>query len=398
MEEKKGNLLGGTLLIAGTSIGGGILGLPVLTGVAGFIPSLVIFFLCWLFMVSTGLLFLEVSQWVKRDSNIISMTERILGKSGKAAAWLLYLFLFYCLMVAYLVGCGNLIVEFSNKNLPDWSGSIIFALFFSPLILIPTVMAGRLNTFLVAGLALTYFLFVFLGFHYVKIDLLTASDWSKSSLVLPIAFISFAYQGTIPTLISYMHYDTKSIRKAIIYGSFIPFIAYIIWEWLILGIVPLNGPGGLMEALKNGDNAVTPLKNFINHSAIYDIGQAFAFFALVTSFLGVSLGLRDFLADGLEIKKDFKGKCFLALLVCTIPLIIAVSYPHIFLTALDYAGGFGSAFLLGLLPIVMVWKGRYQLGLAGEEQIPGGRFVLMLLGIFVCLEIILETLQVIKRM
>lgn len=397
MEERKRNLLGGALLIAGTTIGGGILGLPVLTSVAGFMPSVFAFILCWLFMCATGLLFLEIAQWMQGESNIISMTKKILGEPGKYIAWILYIFLFYCLMVAYLVGCGNLVTEFTSHALPDWSGSIIFAVLFAPLILIPTAMAGRLNTWLVAGLAISYFAFVFLGFRYVKTDLLTYVDWSNTSLVLPIAFISFAYQGTIPTLITYMHHDTKNIRKAIIIGSMIPLFAYLIWEWLILGIVPLNGPGGLLETLNNGDNAVVPLKNYLAHPAIYGIGQAFAFFALVTSFLGVSLGLRDFLADGLGIKKDAKGKLLLALLVYTIPLIIAVSHPHVFLIALDYAGGFGSALLLGLLPIVMAWRGRYQMRLPANEQVPGGRVVLGLLGVFVIFELVMETRHVLAR-
>lgn len=384
--------------MAGTTIGGGMLGLPILTGQAGFLPSIVIYVLCWLFMASTGLLFLEVSQWLRGESNIISMAEKTLGMPGKVFAWVLYIFLFFCLMVAYLVGCGNLVVQFTNYSIPDWLGPIIAAIILAPLILIRTAKASKLNTLLVAGLAVSYFGFVILGFKYVDVNLLKVWDWSKSSQVLPIAFISFAYQGIVPTLATYMHHDAKNIRKAILIGSFIPLIAYIIWEWLILGIVPLHGSGGLLEALNKGDNAITPLKNFIHNPRVFEVGQAFAFFALVTSFLGVALGLRDFLADGLNIKKDVQGRILLVFLVCTLPLIIAVSYPHIFLVALDYAGGFGSALLLGLLPIVMAWRGRYRFELPGKHQLPGGRLALIILGIFVCFELITETKRVLENL
>lgn len=47
----------GTLLIAGTTIGGGVLALPVVTGIAGYVPSLLIYLICWMFMATTGLLF-----------------------------------------------------------------------------------------------------------------------------------------------------------------------------------------------------------------------------------------------------------------------------------------------------------------------------------------------------
>lgn len=394
----KGSVLGGALLVAGTSIGGGMLALPVLTSVAGFLPSLAIYFLCWIFMASTGLLFLEIAQWMKGDANIISMASYTLGKPGRYFAWVLYLFLFYCLTVAYIVGCGNIVSELSNFAIPDWLAPLLFVLVFSPLIIMSTVLAGRLNIFLVGGLALSYLAFVIMGFSYVNTDLLRTADWSQSAKVLPIAFTSFAYQGIIPTLTTYMQKDIKKTRLAILIGSFIPLIAYIIWQWLILGIVPIHGPGGLAEALQKGDNAVYPLHNFIANPSIYYIGQAFAFFALVTSFLGVALGLRDFLADGLQIKKNTQGKLILALLVFTLPLIIAIIYPHIFLIALDYAGGFGCALLLGLLPILMVWVARYHFGKEENPQLPGGRLVLILLGAFVVFEVVNEIKHVIERL
>lgn len=394
----KGSVFGGALLVAGTSIGGGMLALPVLTSLAGFLPSLVIYLLCWLFMASTGLLFLEISQWMKGEANIISMAERTLGKPGKYFAWVVYLFLFYCLNVAYMVGCGNILVELSQYNLPDWLGPLLCAILFSPLILISTALVSRLNISLIAGLAFSFFGFVFLGFQYVQPQLLTHADWSYSLKVLPIAFTSFAYQGIIPTLATFMHHDAKSIRKAILIGSFIPLIAYTIWEWLILGIVPLEGANGLKDALQQGQNAVHPLKYFLYNDSVYWLGQAFAFFALVTSFLGVSLGLRDFLADGLSIQKDMKGKILLVLLVMLPPLMVAISYPHIFLIALDYAGGFGCALLLGLLPVIMVWRGRYFLNLPYDPQLMGGKIVLSLLGLFVSIELISEFKQLFIRL
>ena len=397
MEHRKGTLLSGSLLVAGTSIGGGMLALPVLTSLAGFLPSIAVYLVCWLFMASTGLLFLEVSQWVKGESNIITMAEVTLGKKGRYFAWVLYLFLFYCLTIAYIVGCGNLVVEFSGHSIPDWLGPIIFVILFAPLILISTNRASQMNIWLVGGLALSYLGFVILGAQYVNFDLLKHHDWSYSFMILPIAFTSFAYQGIVPTLAAYMHHDAPAIRKVILIGSFIPFIAYTIWEALILGIVPVEGAGGLAAALLRGDNAVYPLKNFIQNPIVYFLGQAFAFFALVTSFLGVTLGLRDFLADGLKIRKNAKGKALLSLLIFAFPLAIAVSYPHIFLQALDYAGGFGVALLLGLLPIVMTWIGRYHFNWNGRHQLPGGKIALGVLGLFVIAEILNETRNLIER-
>src|SRR5688572_4400078 len=105
---REGSVLGGVLLIAGCCIGAGMLGLPVLSAAAGFIPSFVLFVLCWLFMVVTGLLLLEVNLLFTEEVSIISMAGRTLGKVGQAVGWVCFLFLFYCLMVAYVAGSGVL--------------------------------------------------------------------------------------------------------------------------------------------------------------------------------------------------------------------------------------------------------------------------------------------------
>ena len=55
-----GHLIGGTLLITGTAVGVGMLALPVATGPGGFLPAVTIYIICWLFMLCTGLLLLEL--------------------------------------------------------------------------------------------------------------------------------------------------------------------------------------------------------------------------------------------------------------------------------------------------------------------------------------------------
>lgn len=384
---ESGRLFKGILLVAGTSIGGGMLALPVLTSLTGFLPALLVYLLCWLFMASTGLLLLEVCFWVDPDANLVTMAERTLGKPGKFAAWGLYLFLFYCLTLAYIVGCGDLVMEVLEGRIPEWAGAIIFILLFSPIIFAGARAAGRINVFLMLGLAISYIGFVILGYKHVKPELWAYRDWAFLPMAFPIAFTAFAYQGIIPTLVSYMHRDVSRLRLAIIIGSFLPLVVYVIWQGLIMGIVPTHGPGGLAEALEKGDNAVQPLKNFLQNPSVYIVGQFFAFFALVTSFLGVTLGLVDFLADGLKIKKDFTGKLLLCAMVFIPPLIVSYTNPGLFLMALDYAGGFGCALLLGLMPVLMVWVGRYKLGLPSVHALPGGKLVLSLLAAFVFIEL-----------
>lgn len=385
--NKHGGVLGGTLLIAGTTIGGGMLALPVLTSPAGFYPSIAIYFLCWLFMTCTGLLFLELSLSMEHDANIVTMAEKTLGTPGKIFAWTIYLVLFYCLTLAYIVGLGNLLSSFLPQTLPKLFGPLLVVVLFAPFVYVGAKVVGKLNIFLMAGLIFFYLCFVFIGAPWIKTEQLETSNWHLSLFALPIAFTAFAYQGTIPTLVSYLDRNAKKLRLSIILGSLIPLVTYILWQGLILGIVPYHGEQGLAQTLQEGQNAVYPLKNFIGDPKIYVIGQYFAFFALLTSFFGVTLGLLDFLADGLKIKKTTQGKLILCSLLFLPPLILAVIYPNVFLQALDYAGGYGCALLLGLLPILMIWSLRYSKKELRDVQLPGGKFILILLLLFVLFEL-----------
>lgn len=385
----QGSLLGGALLVAGTTIGGGMLALPVLTSPGGFIPSLFIYVACWLFMTATGLLFLEISLQMEDNANLISMADKTFGLPGKVFAWILYLFLFYCLTVAYVVGCGDLITELAPSYLPRALGPLLFVLLFAPFIYAGTRIVGKLNIYLMFGLAVFYCAFVVIGAREVQTELLLHRNWSLSLLALPIAFTAFAYQGIVPTLVHYLNRDAGRIRKSIWMGTTCALITYFVWQWLILGIIPFEGEAGLKEALAQGQNAVYPLKNHLNTPEIYLIGRFFAFFALITSFFGVTLGLQDFLADGLNIQKSPKGKALLLLLVFLPPLAISAYYPHLFLQALDYAGGYGVALLLGLLPVAMAWKMR-KLHPEQNRQLIGGDKLLALMALFVIFECIIE--------
>jgi len=146
-----------------------------------------------------------------------------------------------------------------------------------------------------------------------------------------------------------------------------------------------------MVAKELGQTAVAPLKGAVLSSMIVTVGHAFAFFAITTSFLGVTLGLFDFLADSLKIPKKGVRKLFLAFLTFIPPSLISLINPTAFITALVFAGGIGCALLLGLLPTIMVWMARYRHeGHDGPVQLFGGKWTLSALLVFVLFELLLE--------
>lgn len=380
-----GHVIGGALLVAGTAIGAGMLALPVVTALGGFWPSFLIYTLCWLFMTCTGLLMLEICLKLPPDANLVSMAETYLGRAGKVAAWILYLFLFYSLSVAYVSGGGGLLRDWLGLNASS-TGPLLFVAVLAPFVYFGAKMVDRVNLLLMGGLIGSYLLFVFFGIPHVDGELLKRGNWGSALLALPVIFTSFSYQGIIPSLTTYMRRDAAKIRIAILSGTTLAFAIYLLWEWLILGIIPLEG---LERAKMAGQTAVQPLKHHLADSSIVAIGQAFAFFAITTSYLGVTLGLFDFLADGLRMAKKGSRRLFLASLTFLPPIAIALYNPGAFLSALNYAGGIGCALLLGLIPTLMVWIAR-QRKEEGPLLLGGGKWVLAFLLLFALFEVAFE--------
>jgi tyrosine-specific transport protein len=186
----------------------------------------------------------------------------------------------------------------------------------------------------------------------------------------------------VPSLKTYLHGDVKKLRLAIVMGSTLPLVIYAIWEWLILGLVPMGGGVGLKALSNEGEMATYALKMAAGTSRIADLAQYFAFFAILTSFLGNSLSFVDFLADGFKVRKDRMGKLLLCILVIVPPLLLSVVYPHLFLTALNYAGAFGAVTLFGIMPALMVWSGRYREKIKAPKMLPGGKTTLITIILF----------------
>ncbi|MBI5274737.1 MAG: tyrosine transporter [Chlamydiales bacterium] len=382
------SIISGSLLVGGTAIGAGMLALPVASATGGFFPACVMYFLCWLFSMFTGLLMFEALLKMPKDSNVISLAKHYLGNGGRIAAWVLYLFLFYCLTIAYITAGGGIFSSLLSNADSKVLGTLLFTAVFGSIVFIGAKAVDKINILLMVGLIASYVIFVALGINKVNAAFLKRVEWLGAFQALPIIFTSFSYQGLIPSLAHYLHYNQKIMRYSIIIGSSIPFVAYILWDLLIKGIVPVEGAHGLVQMQQLGATAVEPLKYYLKTNSVYVIGQFFAFFALTTSFFGVTLPLVDFWADGLKVKKTGLTRAGLVCLVYLPPLVISLTNPTIFFKALNFAGGIGCVFLLGLIPILMVWAGRYRKkDHTVHYQLFGGKTMLIALLLFIVFEL-----------
>lgn len=385
-------LLGGILLVSGTTIGAGMLALPVITGFAGFFPSIALLVIYWLYMTYTALLMLEVNLLMDDEhTNLITMAKRTIGGWGEFVSWVTYLFLLYALTTAYIAGSGPIVIDFvkgiMGYEMPAWAGSIPLLVIFGFFVYKGTKSVDYVNRLLMVGLVVAYVAMVIFISPHVEPKLLMHTDWKYLLIAISIVATSFGFHIIIPSLTIYMNRDVKLLKRSILIGSLIPLVVYIIWEYLTLGIVPLEG---IAKGYKEGTNGAHLMTTILGNSLISTIARIFSFFAIVTSFLGVSLSLSHFLADGFKIKQTRQGRVLLYLMTFLPPVIVTLIDPRAFLSALEYAGAFGVVILLGLLPALMVWWGRYRKHYTSTFKAPGGKVVLLIVMVLSIVVIIIE--------
>lgn len=385
---KTNRFLGSILLIGGTSIGAGMLALPVTTAMYGFFPSILLFVLCWLCMMTTGLLMLEVNLWLKPGSNIISMAQQTLGVSGRIVAWATYILLFYSLMAAYVSGMGDLVNKAVSTtfhfNISTGTGSLLLIILVGSAVYFGMHWVDYLNRAFFFGKFITYVAVVIAVSPFVSMPQLTPTHFNGAWLALPVIITSFGFQNTIPGLRVYLNDDVKKLRLAILIGSTIPLFIYILWEFVIIGVVPVEGKEGLLAILASGQPATglgASLEHILQNNWILNLFKAFTLCAIVTSFVGVSFSLYDFLIDSFSIKRDKKGRTLALVMTFLPPLIFAFVYPDGFIFALGYAGIF-VAILLGILPALMSWSGRHWKKIATGYRPAINRFMLVLIILF----------------
>ncbi len=381
----RSRLIGGILLIVGTSIGGGMLALPVSTAEAGVTNSIVFLTLCWLIMTAGALLVLEVNLRLPVGSNMISMAKSTLGLPGQIIAWITYLLLLYTLVAAYISGGSDVFSALLGKinfTFPSWLMPAILTIIFSQIIYSGIKAVDYVNRGLMLGKIGIYLLLVFLIIPHVNV-----ATWQGGSLpaipgTLMLLVTSFGFATLIPSLREYFNDDVKTLRKVIILGSFIPLLCYIVWEAVVMGVVHREGSDGLLALMTSQHTTsglTEALNTALNSKIITGFFSFFTSICMLTAFLGVSLGLFDFLADGLNLKrKGNQGRIVLALTFLP-PLAIVLISPGIFIQALSYAGVLCVVLLL-FLPTLMAWQGRKQTSDKSLIFIPGGRFSLILIG------------------
>ena len=391
-------MIGAILLIVGTSIGGGMLALPVATAAGGFLNACMLMLACWLAMTFCAFLILEVNLWLPNQSNIISMAKSTLGKAGQIIAWVSYLLLHYSLLAAYLSSGTDVLHGVLAKlltEIPMWVCSLLVMLLLGAVVYRGISVIDYFNRGLMFVKLGAYFLLVVMALPHINLNLLPAGKFHYLLSAVTVVVTSFGYATVVPSLRAYFEGDVKKLRTVILIGSLIPLFCYILWVFVIQANLPSEGANGLIKIADSGREVsmlTHALTTTIHNPWVITSANIFTSICIATAFLGVALCLTDFLSDGLQIEKKGWGNLKVHALTFLPPLAIILFYPGAFLIGLSYAGIF-CIILLMLLPPLMVWSGRYYKKIAFGYQVVGGKPALAItIGLAILVLIVTKTM------
>lgn len=373
-------LFGSTLIIAGTTIGAGMLALPLASAGIGFSTSLLIMLVLWALMAFTALLMVELHQYADSNATLHTLAQKILGYKGKWIATFAMLFLFYALCAAYIAGGGSQftqrITEFTGTHFSPGTGTVLFTIVVAIVVTLGTGLVDKVNRVLFACKLVALVMVLFFLAPNVTHSYLLSMPLQQGLIVaaIPVIFTSFGFHGSIPAIVNYLDGNTSALRKAILMGSAIPLIIYMFWQIVTLGVIPQD------HLVNNSQlNAlVRTLAQTVHQSNLSHIIGIFADLALLTSFLGVSLGLFEFLGDSLSKTTRAMNRPLVSLITFLPPLAFALFYPQGFIMALGYAA-IALAILAIFLPVVMVYTVRKQSRHTAQPyQVKGGSAALII--------------------
>ena len=378
--------LGSTLITSGTMIGAGMLAMPLTSAGIGFTFTVVLLVLLWILLTYSALLFVEVYQTAEHDAGIGTLAAQYFGRPGRIVATSVLMIFLYALLSAYVTGGGAILAstlpDFATPDLKMKGSILAFTIFFGIFVAIGTSFVDALNRFLFIAMIAALFIVLGLMIPEIKIDNLMAMPIDKALLISasPVFFTAFGFHGSIPCLNKYLEGDVKALRFSIIVGSAITLVGYILWQFSTHGVLSQTRFLEILNQDPTLNGLIEAVRVITGSTIIAAIVKIFSALALITSFLGVALGLLECIED--LLKRAFNisaNRLSLGFLMFLPPLLFAFFYPEGFILALGYAGQM-FAFYAVVLPAALVWKARHQHPNL-PYRVPGGSGVLLFVSI-----------------
>lgn len=193
----------------------------------------------------------------------------------------------------------------------------------------------------------------------------------------PFCLASFGYRGNVPSLMKYYGKNPRIIVRCLVGGTLIALGLYAVW---LLGTIARHDFIAIAEKGGNIDVLVQALSDVLSSPALNMMLVIFFNFAVATSFLGVTLGLFDYLVDLFGFSDSPLGRLKNATLTFLPPIAGALIWPNGFLYAIGYAG-LAATICAAIVPALLAGASRRRFG-SPQFRVWGGTPMIILILVF----------------
>ncbi|MNR05849.1 Tryptophan-specific transport protein [compost metagenome] len=186
------------------------------------------------------------------------------------------------------------------------------------------------------------------------------------------ALTSFGYHHSVSSMRAY-YGEERRARYAILGGTAIALLFYLIWLVSVFGNLPRSEFGPVVAQGGNVDVLLKALASVIESEAVANALNLFSMAAILSSFIGVGLGVFDYLADLFKFDNNRQGRAKSWAATFLPPLLLSLLFPFGFLMAIGYAGAVATLWTC-IIPALLAWKVRAGKGKKGGDgfRAPGG--------------------------
>ncbi len=376
--KKQPSLIGGACIIASVCVGAGMLGLPSAGAGAWTIWSVIAIALTMAVMTLSGWMLLEAFQNYDLKVSFDSVTRDLLGEKVNFFNNLTVYFVGGILLYAYITSSGLILQDV--LNIDSKIASVVFVFVFSAFVWHSTRAVDRISVVLIAFMILS-FVFGVSGLA-INIDSSILFDTISQETqyapyamaMLPVALTSFGYHHSVSSMRAYYGEENKA-KKAILGGTVIALTLYILWLASIFGNLPREQFGSVIERGGDVDALLSALGSVIESEKVANAINVFSMAAILSSFIGVGLGVFDFLADFFKFEDSHSGRAKTWAVTFAPPLILSLLFPFGFVVAIGYAGAVATVWTC-IIPALLVKKSRSLGSDKASFRAPGGELII----------------------
>ncbi len=358
-----------TATLMGTVIGAGVLAIPSVIAQSGFLVGAIDIIVIGLAMLLLNLSLGEIVLRTNGHHQLTGYMEKYLGPWGKRLMMFSMIFGIYGALIAYIIGEGETLRTLFGGN-PLWYSLLFFVVI--SLVIYKGVKATGRTALVVISFSVTVIILLSI-FAIFDINVTNLTSFYPARFLVPYGVILFAFLGTaaIPELREELIKEKQKLKKAIIIGSIVPIVIYLLFAAVVVGIVGLDG----FTLLEPNQQIATVALSLYANPVIGILANVFAVLSMLTASLSLGLALREM------YQYDYRLSPRAAFaLTMILPFVLGISHLTTFIRVIDVTGAITGG-VAGIL-IVLAYRKAQRTGERTPEyslHLPAGFYWLLLL-------------------